>query len=120
MSLYLTIISIVLLAPSCLGSHFRGGFFTWISTEQQSQIKISYRLSWRRSYSSDHFCDSSHISSGDLRPGEGSLICSRGCIGTVTELAYRCTDFSETEDWTTGTRTFLYNLTTASPEISLM
>ncbi|KAL3837113.1 hypothetical protein ACJMK2_022494, partial [Sinanodonta woodiana] len=83
-------------------------------------IQMTYRMSWRRSFSSNHYCNSSHSSSNELRPGEGSLICSQGCSGIVTDLAYRCTDFSETEDWTTGTRTFLYNLTTPSPEISLM
>ncbi|KAK3599694.1 hypothetical protein CHS0354_037165, partial [Potamilus streckersoni] len=76
------------------------------------QIEITYRVSWRRSANS-HLCNNNDIISGQLLPGEGSLDCFQGCTGTMTSLNYHCTDFSESEDWTTGTKTFLYNLPTS-------
>ncbi|KAK3597236.1 hypothetical protein CHS0354_004990 [Potamilus streckersoni] len=116
MSLFLTFVTL-LTASCCLGTHFRGGIFTWTPTELESQIMISYRVSWRRSSGSSHFCNDRVISSGQLLPGEGSIVCSEGCNGTVSQLQYYCTDYSESEDWSTGTRTIRYNLTTTSPII---
>ncbi|PIK60264.1 hypothetical protein BSL78_02826, partial [Apostichopus japonicus] len=95
-------------------SHFRGGLITWrpvdpIPSSNQSnipQIEISYRMSWRRSWGSQHNCTDEHIAGGNLLDGEGSLQCN--CYGLNQQLSYVCTDFSETEDWTSGVSSGFY------------
>ena len=52
-----------------------------------------------------HFCNADTIRLGSLLPGEGSLICRKGCPFKSTILAnmsYVCTSFSEQENWTFG------------------
>ena len=39
-----------------------------------------------------------------LVSGEGDLVCHRGCSGTVGNMSYYYTDFSDSEDWTTEER----------------
>ncbi|KAL3868276.1 hypothetical protein ACJMK2_041103, partial [Sinanodonta woodiana] len=95
---------------TCLATHFRGGYFLWKTTSIPNQIEINYRISWRRSAGS-HFCNAGLIQNGTLLVGEGRLDCISGCSGTITNLNYLCTDFSETEDWTTGTWSVRYNIT---------
>ena len=75
------------------------------------QVEVSYRISWRRSYSA-HFCDSTTITNGHLIRGEGSLTCQYGCSGTITAMSYICTDFSTDEDWTFGERILIYDFST--------
>lgn len=72
------------------------------------QVIITFRIAWRRSYDSYTFCDQSTITSGQLIGVSGYLQCQDGCSGNLGNLYFRCTDFSTTEDWTTGTNSFQY------------
>ncbi|CAC5424647.1 unnamed protein product [Mytilus coruscus] len=71
------------------------------------KIEIIYRVAFRRS-SGSHSCDENSIANGTLSTGEGSLVCQSGCLCTITAMSYCCTDFSTTEDWTTGIRSVKY------------
>ncbi|CAC5424636.1 unnamed protein product [Mytilus coruscus] len=95
-------------------SHFRGGFISWKPTEN-NQIEINYRVAFRRSASS-HMCDETTIDNGTINSGEGTLQCLKGCIGSITTMSYYCTDFSDTEEWTTGTNSIKYNPSAASSD----
>ncbi|XP_052062244.1 integrin beta-like protein C isoform X2 [Mytilus californianus] len=92
-------------------SHFRGGIITW-KPAGNNQIEINYRVGFRRSRAL-HMCDENTIQNGTLLSGEGALTCLKGCSGSITTMSYYCTDFSTTEDWTTGTNSVKYNLSTA-------
>ncbi|XP_071124643.1 integrin beta-like protein C [Mytilus edulis] len=92
-------------------SHFRGGIISWKPTDNH-QIEINYRVAFRAS--SGHACDANTIENGTLLPGEGSLQCVEGCSDTITTMSYYCTDFSATEDWTSGTNSVKYNLSASS------
>lgn len=101
------------LCPSVVvGSHFRGAIFTWIPNANGTSLSISWRISWRRS-SSSHFCNDTHIKSGSLIGGEGSLKCYSGCNDTIASLTYVCTDYSDTSsnDFSTGKNTVIYEPT---------
>ena len=76
------------------------------------QMEISFHISWRRSSGSGGSCSSSTVQSGQLIGG-GSLSCQSGCSGTVGSLQYKCTDFSETEDWSYGGNTIYYTFPSA-------
>ncbi|XP_062602414.1 integrin beta-like protein C [Saccostrea cucullata] len=99
-------------------SHFRGGIFMWkpTNTGTGSQVSITFRMAWRRSYSSATYCDQSTINQGGLIAYMGSISCF-GCQHyiwsstdvTMTNTSFVCTDYSIQEDWTQGERTFLYN-----------
>ncbi|KAL3881713.1 hypothetical protein ACJMK2_028114 [Sinanodonta woodiana] len=90
---------------TCLGSHFRGTVFSWRPKDNINEIEVLYRISWRRS--GGYFCNESTISSGTVF-SSGSLSCLKNCNGAIGVLNYLCTDFSETEDWTTGRGSFTY------------
>ncbi|CAC5424639.1 unnamed protein product [Mytilus coruscus] len=75
------------------------------------QIEITYRVAFRRSAS--HFCDENAISNSILLNGEGILQCQSGCAGSITSMSYYCTDFSDTEDWTTGVRSVKFTFPTS-------
>ena len=66
-------------------------------------MEVFFHISWRNSGS----CSSSTVQNGNLIGG-GSLTCQSGCSGTVGSLAYQCTDFSATEDWSYGQNTIYY------------
>ena len=72
------------------------------------QVIITFRIGWRRSYSSYTFCDQSIISSGQLIGINDYLQCRDRCSGRVGSLQFKCTDFSTNEDWTIGTNSFQY------------
>ena len=77
------------------------------------QVIISFRIGWRRSFNSFTLCYQSIISSGQLIGPYAELRCVYGpCYGRVGLLYFKCTDFSEKEDWTTGTNTFQYTFGT--------
>lgn len=61
-------------------------------------------MSWRLTYSQNHYCDNNIIKSGRYITGEGSLECLNHCSGTLGSLEYQCTDFSPStqEDWSSG------------------
>ena len=71
------------------------------------QITITHRIAWRRGTA---FCDASTITSGRLIGEAGSLNCQIGCRGRVGSMQFQCTDFSETEDWSSGQRTYNYDM----------
>ena len=72
-----------------------------------NQINIAYQISWSRSV---YYCDNSTIAS-DTYLGEGVLYCSVGCTGDVGTMLYRCTAFSERDDWSYGRNEYQYNVT---------
>lgn len=78
------------------------------------QIRITHRISWRNSYGRNVAgCSQRSIESQTLLgTRSGTLDCRSGCSGTVGSMTYYCTDFSRTEDWATGERTYVYNIGT--------
>ncbi|XP_071841006.1 uncharacterized protein [Apostichopus japonicus] len=90
-------------------SHFRGGLISWRPLNPQPadgetvMLEISWRMSWRRSV---YGCTDATIANSILSPGEGSLVCS--CPEPNIQLSYFCTDYSSSEDWTTGINTATY------------
>ncbi|XP_063398968.1 uncharacterized protein LOC134683591 [Mytilus trossulus] len=95
-------------------SHFRGGIITW--KPFGNQVKISYRLAFRRSFSSNFYCDAATISS--LLPGEEALQCLYGCSGNIVpSMSYYCTDFSADEDWSSGEHTVVYKFPVSTSNI---
>ena len=74
-------------------------------------MEIFFQISWRRDFfSGDGFCTSTTVANGNLI-GYGSLTCQYGCSGTVSNLAYKCTDFSISENWSFGENRVFYNFT---------
>ena len=80
------------------------------------QIEISFRIAWRRGSA---LCDQSTIDSQALIGG-GSLSCTSGCVGTLGDMSFYCTDYSETEDWTAGGRTYQTTIFTPEFEATLV
>ena len=73
-------------------------------------MKIFYHVSWRRNtYAGGFKCNSDTIRNGTLISGEGSLTCHYGCTGTITQMAYYCTDYSVEDNWSFGERGLTYN-----------
>ena len=70
-------------------------------------MEITFRISWRRSFNGA-YCDQSTIESGGLIGISGNIQCHRGCSGTISDVRYRCTDFSIEEDWSFGERVVTY------------
>ena len=78
------------------------------------QIMITHRIAWRRSWSETTECEESHKNTTTpfyASPGE-NLYCVEGCSGVVGEMTFFCTDFSILEDWVTGERSYIYNIST--------
>ena len=48
--------------------------------------------------------------SGDLIGPANTLQCRAGCSGVVGSMQFQCTDFSENEDWSSGQRTYTYDI----------
>ncbi|XP_052815878.1 uncharacterized protein LOC128242673 isoform X2 [Mya arenaria] len=91
------------------GSHFRGAIFSWRPGPGQDTITIDYRISWRRSYNQGLFCDQTTINSQKKINGEGNLECKENCNYNSMNfpLSFKCTDFSISEDWTSGIGTIV-------------
>ncbi len=70
-------------------------------------MEVFFHVSWRRSHGPRGYCDQSVVDSGYLIGG-GDLTCQYGCSGIIYSMAYRCTDFSEVEDWSFGENRFTY------------
>ena len=66
-----------------------------------------------------HYCDSSTIDSRQLRNGQDSIDCQYGCFGTITQMPYFCTSFSDAtvEDWTFGENQLVYNFAFAAGNV---
>ena len=71
------------------------------------QIEITHRVAWRRGTA---YCDA-NTSSTELLSG-GTLACRSGCFGNLGNMSFYCTDYSESEDWTSGERTYTTNIGT--------
>ena len=69
------------------------------------QIEITHRVAWRRGTA---YCDA-NTSPSTLLSG-GTLSCRSGCSGTVGSMSFYCTDYSVSEDWTSGERTYTTNV----------
>ncbi|XP_072048907.1 uncharacterized protein [Amphiura filiformis] len=76
------------------------------------KIEISYRMSWRRSFSSSYYCDSHTIAHNHLI-GAGYLY-NKQSSANICSLTFYCTDYSVQEDWTTGVNKFYYDTSTTS------
>ena len=74
-------------------------------------MEISYRISWRRDFGEDYFCDSNAVEQKTVKRGEGFLGCQAGCSGSITPMSFICTDFSETENWSFGENQIVHTFT---------
>ena len=79
-------------------------------------MEITFHVSWRRISSAGGGCSATTIANGNLI-GEGQLDCQNGCSSRVriSSMQYRCTDFSEAEDWSYGERRLAYNFSGTAP-----
>ena len=64
-------------------------------------MEIFFHISWRRNSGEGGGCTDTTVANGNLI-GSGSLSCQYGCSGTVSSLAYKCTDYSISENWSFG------------------
>ena len=70
-----------------------------------------FRIAWRRSYQRT-YCDDDVKESGELiGPSDAGTLncvdCSEDKI-RVGDVYFYCTDYSETEDWSSGTRSYSF------------
>ena len=77
-------------------------------------MEITYHISWRRNFGSDHFCDANAVEQQTVKRGQGSLVCQAGCSGTIAPMSFICTDFSETENWSFGENRILHTFSSVS------
>ena len=70
-------------------------------------------MSYRRTHVTGGNCNSNTVANGQLLRArfEGNLECQYGCSGSVSSMAYYCTDFSISEDWAFGERRVTYDFT---------
>ena len=99
--------------------HFQGEHtLVCFSMHQILQMEIFFHVSWRLSFSGDAYCDQTIVESGELIGLDGALECESGCSGDISDMRYRCTDFSIDEDWSFGERVVVHNFT-GGPEITI-
>ncbi|XP_052774126.1 uncharacterized protein LOC128212825 isoform X1 [Mya arenaria] len=82
-------------------SHFRGAIITWKPGENENEVIIDFRISWRMSDNRAFKCDDDVIANGTIIGG-GDIVCDGNCYGIIGQLFYRCTDYSISEDWSSG------------------
>ena len=77
------------------------------------QMEIFFHMSYRRTHVTGGRCDSNTVASGRLLRAifEGNLECQYGCSGSISSMAYYCTDFSISENWAFGERRVTYDFT---------
>ena len=68
-------------------------------------------MAWRQSFSNFNTCDPAQET---LLNTDGNLQCIDGCVGTISNLSFICTDFSIIDDWVTGTGTTNFTLRSSS------
>lgn len=79
-----------------------------------TQIVISHRIAWRRSWRPSTMCDSSHIGTmTTFNAASEELICDIGCSSVLVNLNFFCTDINLLEDWVTGAGSNVYNISTS-------
>ncbi|CAG2216655.1 unnamed protein product [Mytilus edulis] len=91
-------------------SHFRGGTISWKPTKN-NQIEINYRIAYRASYG--YWCDANTVRNGILQYSDETIQCIEGCSDN-SKMNFYCTDFSATEDWTSGANSVKFNLPSSS------
>ena len=76
-------------------------------------MEIFFRMSYRRTHPTGGNCNSVTVANGQLisASGEGYLECQYGCSGSISSMAYYCTDFSISENWAFGERRVTYDFT---------
>ena len=57
-------------------------------------MEIFFHISWRRSFEIEVHCDQSVIVSGDQIGVDGERLCEEGCSGEISNVLFRCTDYS--------------------------
>ena len=80
------------------------------------QVQITHRIAWRRDSSAGRGCTQAAIDAQTLLSSSHNLICQSGCSGNVGNFSYHCTDFSVTDNWSAGERTYTYNFVELSFE----
>ena len=75
------------------------------------QLRFTFRLAFRRSFSSSYYCDQNTIGNGSLRGSGGSWNAKCNYCSSTTTIAstgFHCTDYSSNEDWSMGENNFNY------------
>lgn len=72
-------------------------------------MEITHRIAWRRDSRQGGNCTNVAIDDKTLL-GTGDLVCQVGCNVTVGSMTYFCNDFSETNNWSAGQRTYERNI----------
>ena len=80
------------------------------------QVQITHRIAWRRNRAEGGSCTLATIDAQTLLPSGGYLTCQRGCSGNIGNFSYYCTDFSVTDNWSAGERTYTYTFSGPSFE----
>ncbi|XP_052696969.1 uncharacterized protein LOC128175386 isoform X6 [Crassostrea angulata] len=99
---------------TALGSHFRGGIFTWKNLSG-NQVQVTHRMSWRNTYYSP-VCDDSYKTNRTQRTF-GTVSCFEGCSlysWSSPSIKSICTDYSTSEDWATYEGEFNVTLPSSS------
>ncbi|XP_033101698.1 uncharacterized protein LOC117104902 [Anneissia japonica] len=109
MYLYTIGLLFVFMAFECHASHFRGAYITYEPGPNPGEIRVSYRVSWRRDSKPHNDCTQTAIDSRKKLWGESYLECD-SCVGPKIRLGYQCTDLSLEENWVTGIGTHTFKL----------
>nr|XP_034323483.1 fibropellin-1-like isoform X4 [Crassostrea gigas] len=99
---------------TALGSHFRGGIFTWKHLSG-NQVQVTHRMSWRNTFYSP-VCDDSYKTNRTQRTF-GTVSCFEGCSlysWSSPSIKSICTDYSTSEDWATYEGEFNVTLPSSS------
>ena len=74
------------------------------------QLRFTFRLAFRRSFSSSYYCDQNTIGSRSLLGSAGSSYakCNYCSSTTIVSTGFRCTDYRSNEDWSMGENNFNY------------
>ena len=81
------------------------------------QVEITHRIAWKRESHQGGLCTQATIDAQTLLPPDGGqLTCQSGCSGNIGDFSYYCTDFSVTDNWSAGERTYTYHFAGSSFE----
>ena len=80
------------------------------------QVEITHRIAWVRTSRDGGTCTQATVNAQTLLLSGGLLTCQSGCTGRIGNFSYYCTDFSVTDNWSAGERTYTYNFTESSFE----
>ncbi|CAH1781810.1 unnamed protein product [Owenia fusiformis] len=103
------ILFVLIMMRSVDGTHFRGMLMTYKPAGPEmphGTMLITYRYAVRGSTDEGTRCDKNTITSRVITGPSGIIECKRGCRGTISNVKFQCTDFSQREDWTQGIKTF--------------